>query len=438
MTPPNVLFVVLDTVRTDRVSSYGYDRRTTPNFDEFVTDATVFTDAVSQASWSIPAHASLFTGTYPTDHGATAIAPILQDSETLPSVLREAGYETYGVSPNEYVRHLTGFGHGFDEFYPDPHRTVPAWLVDLVEPVVNTGAKTPQVRLPIERRFNAARARAPWSTGETPVTPDHQVARVTDILARAEEPFFLFVNVLDAHLPRSPAPEHFDTFVDDALMDVPVVENERAHTFGEGMTETELRKMSQLYDADLRTMDDKLGELLAVFERADLLDDSLVILVSDHGEHLGEFGMVGHQASVFEEVVHVPLAIRFPDGGPASVGAQVETRRVFETVLDVTGVADHPTRSLASGVADDVARGMFVSPMLDLERLLWKREVRYDPACMGETLAFERRGDLKRISVGETAWFFDCPESSGAAISREAPPRFQPGEGGAASNPEGY
>ena len=101
-TPPNVVCLVLDTVRADRVSAYGYDRETTPAFDAFAERATTFTDAVAQGSWSVPSHASVFTGRYPDDHGATMIAPILQDGPTFPELLSAAGYKTYAVSPNEY------------------------------------------------------------------------------------------------------------------------------------------------------------------------------------------------------------------------------------------------------------------------------------------------------------------------------------------------
>lgn len=420
MSQPNVILIVLDTVRADRVSALGYDQPTTPAFDEFVQEATLYTDAIAQGSWSIPSHASIFTGKYPREHGATTAAPILQDHDTLAVQLSKAGYETYANSPNEYVRPATGFGRGFDEFDPCSPVRVPAGLVDLVAPVINWGTRNPRVRLPIERLFNQRRANTPRVTGREIAETDSQIARVTDYLTRASEPFFCFVNLMDAHLPRSPAPDHYDRFVDDDLDDVTVVENERAHTFGERLGPDGIEKMNQLYDADLRTMDDKLGELLAVFERMGVLEDSLVVLVSDHGEQLGEFGMIGHQASLFDEVVHVPLAISFPDGDGGEIDDQVEIRRLYETVLDVAGVEPNPEQSLAAGQGDEVAQGAFISPSLDLERLLWEQEVVYDPAYMGTALTFERTDGLKQLRFGDAEWLFECPESGSGSIGLDA------------------
>lgn len=410
MTRPNVLFVVIDTVRSDRVSSMGYERSTTPNFDRFAADATTYTDAVAQAAWSIPSHASLFTGKYPTDHGATSVGPILRDERYLPRLLANAGYETYAVSPNEYVRPSTGFGRGFDEFYTCTGQQVPPALAALYAPAINWGTRTPAVRMPIERRFNAMRVAQEPVTGRDAYRENHLVAHVADVLERASSPFFLFANVIDAHLPRSPRRRFYEEFVDDDLDEVRVVENERAHTWGEGMSERQIRKMTQLYDADLRTMDEKLGELLDLFERVGVLDTSLVVLVSDHGEHLGEFGQIGHQNSLYDPVVSVPMAIRFPDGTVETVSDQVEIRRLFHTVLDETGVQSHPSRSLASGAADDVARGEFVSPMVDVEALVDEGKATYDRSLMGEVLAYRRDGTEKLVTFGDAEWRYDLPD----------------------------
>lgn len=423
MSRPNVIVIVLDTLRADRVSGFGYDRQTTPHFDAFLEDATVFTDAVTQSPWSIPSHASLFTGQYPHEHGATTITPILQERRYLPKLLAEAGYETYGISFNEYVRPLTGFGSGFDEFVSRSSTVEPAWCADALARVVNWGMSTPRVRRPVERAFTAIRTAASPVRGDEASECHSVVAHVADALARAQSPYFLFVNLMDAHLPRSPAPEYYDQFVDDDLEDVAVVANERTHTFGEQMDGEALRKMSQLYDADVRTMDVTFGEVIGTLSRAGALDDSLVVCVSDHGEHLGEFGLVGHQYSVFDAVTSVPLAVQFPGGGPDRVDAQVELRRVFHTVLDETGLESFPDRSLSSGVGDAVARGEFFTPMLDLERLYRHGEPVYEPDLAGETLSFRRTDGSKRVRFGGKEWQFDVPEHDHHSFETQSPGR---------------
>ena len=414
VTRPNVVLVVLDTVRRDRVSAYGYDRETMPTFDSFVRDATRFEDPVTQGTWSIPSHASLFTGLYPRAHGATTIRPVLQASRPLAVELSEAGYETYAVSPNEYVRPATGFGRGFDEFDTDSVVTAPEPVVSWFGPVINRVTSSVTLRRPVERAFNWIHQQSGVATSDLGVArpPEYGITdRVEALLSRASDPFFLFVNLPHAHLPRSPDPEQYERFVDDDASASEVVTDERAHFYGDQrMDEDAVTAMSQLYDADLRTLDDRLQELLDVLSSAGVLSESLVILVADHGEHLGECGLVGHQHSVFEPVVSVPLAIRSPEGGPETVEGQVETRRIYHTILDETGVRPFPELSLMSGVPDRIARGSFVSPMVDLARFLREDQVVYDPALLGEALSFERTGNRKVVEFGSERWEFSVPE----------------------------
>lgn len=414
---PNVIFVVLDTVRADRVSGLGYERETTPNLDSFAAEATTYTDAVAHAPWSVPSHASLFTGEYPATHDTTTAKPILTAGPTLPELLSDAGYGTYAFSANEYVRPATGFARGFDEFHT-PWRTEPSVVADLLAPAVHWITSTPRLRRPVERAFNGLRESESVGSELPSPVDDGLLETTADILAYAEEPFFFFANLIDAHLPRSPSPEYVDEFVDQSLRETPVVQNERAHTVGEAaMDEAGYRKLSQLYDADLRTMDDRFGALLECFREAGVLSDSLVVVVSDHGEHLGEFDLVGHQFSVFDSVVSVPLVIQFPDGGPDRIDEQVETRRLFETVLDEAGVQTHDERSLASGAGDSIARGSYHSPMIDIEALLFEETVRYDPSLLGEPLSFVRSPDAKRLSFDGQEWLFETPEHEANSLS---------------------
>ena len=413
---PNVILVVLDTVRADRV--HGYNQETMPTLERFADEGAVFTDAVTQGSWSIPAHASLLTGRYPAAHGATTLRPVFRAEPTLPGLLRAAGYDTCAVSNNGYIRPLTGFARGFDRFEMPAERTAPKRLADLFGPAVNRVASSP-TRYGFERLLDIGRSREGLTT--TPPRPpgDGLIDSVGDLLETVSAPFFMFVNLFGAHLPRSPAPEHVDRFVDASLADAPVITNERAHRVGPGMGDHGFERLGQLYDADLRKVDDRLAALLDQLSTAGILEGSLVVVVSDHGEHLGEFGLVGHQHSVFEPVVSVPLAVQFPGGGPDKVTDPVETRRVFHTVLDETGVRSYPESSLSSGRGQTVTRGAFYTPMVDVTALTWGETLRHDRRLLGEALSFARTDEHKLVRFDDTGWLFPLPEDGGVSLSRE-------------------
>lgn len=425
MSRPNVVFVLLDTVRADRVSALGYERETTPNFDDFAEQATLYTDAVAQAPWSIPSHASLLTGKYPEDHGATVASPILVGERTLPEALSAAGYETHALSPNGYVRPATGFARGFDSYEMPGQPQEPGIVADLLARPVNWFTSTGWARRPVEAVFNRLQTTAKTTTDPPTPAEAGTLDAVDSRLRSVDDPFFLFVNLFDAHLPRSPDHEHADRFVDDDLTDAEIAQHERAHIFGSRqMDERGLRRFRQLYDADLRTTDDRFGAVLDCLRARGLLEDTLVVAVSDHGEHLGEYGLIGHQFSVFDGAVSVPLAVRYPEGGPDRVDEQVEIRRLFHTVLDETGTESFPDRSLRTGGGDTLARGAYYSPMLDIESLLRTGTVRYDRDLLGERLSFVRTGETKVVGFDGTEWLFELPEGGEPPITDAPAPEL--------------
>lgn len=416
---PNVVFIVGDTLRRDRVSCYGYERDVTPHIDRFAERATIYADAVAQAPWSIPSHASMFTGKYPHGHGATTISPVLRGEETLAEILSRRGYQTFAVSKNEYIRPMTGFGRGFDEFYPT-RIDIPDWVVDLIGSGINTVCASPRLRRPIEAAFNGTRRLRGDDTtaARTPLEPAELFIR------NGREPFFLFVNLIDVHLPRSPDERFRQRFVDDSLADITIPSNEREHNFQTGeMTPRQREKMGQLYDADVATMDARFGRLLTTLRDENRLGNTLIAFVSDHGEHLGEFGRIGHQHSVYDGVVAVPLIIKYPGQTTGCrIEEQVETRRLFQTVLDSTGIQNHPERSLATIETSKPSYGEFYTPMLDLPTLEREGRVVYEGKLLGQTLSFVRHDDYKLIRNLAEENLYRTPERSGSELEPERHP----------------
>jgi len=336
--PPNLLLVVLDTVRADRLTPYGAPRDTTPCLSRLAREGTLFLNAISPAPWTLPSHASIFTGQFPSVHRTTTEHRYLETSiPTLAERLRERGYDTAGISANGFVGPTFGLQRGFEDFAvvenaaspsQDPFRRhlVFGALLGLLgnpEPLPDKGSG-------LENRLAHH-----WLDHHLRSTP--------------ERPFFLFVNYLEAHLPYGPdagprarlapgpvrpsiAPLVTESFGDGDIYRLIAL----AHT----LKPEDYQQLSDLYDASVATDDARLDELIQDLDRRGLLDETVVIVTSDHGENLGDHGgLLGHAFSVHQTLVHVPLIVRHPASFPAGLRypGLVSTVSIFATLLAEAG-----------------------------------------------------------------------------------------------------
>lgn len=324
-TRPNIIFILLDTVRADRISCYGYERETTPFLDSFAAGATLFENAIAQAPWTLPSHASFFTGTYPSVNDAHGEHMFLDDSfVTLAELLSDRGYHTLCFSNNPYLSHFTGLSQGFDVleeiwmktfFLDDPI------LVSLVREVSSD-------RLP----DNGARL-----TNRT-------IRRWFDRNYDEERPHFLFINYMDAHYPTRYLPGISDRFLSEGL-DAVDLESFRIrnqldfYPGGGGITDREFEILNVLYDGGIRYLDSKIAELFGFLETKGVLDGALVIIASDHGEEIGDHKEWGHQFALYDTLIRVPLILRLPGVFPEGlrVSGQAALIDIFPTVLDLLG-----------------------------------------------------------------------------------------------------
>ncbi len=334
--PPNVLVVVMDTTRADRCSFIGYSRPTTPRLDAFAKDAVTFRDAWAPCCWTGPSHASLFTGLRPEHHGfLESVRPFLaEQSDTLAERLRAAGWRTGCFTNNELVSPEFGLTQGFD----------------VVDPLY----KKPDRPYPFAPETH--RRALDWALSKD----------------AAGKPFFLFVNDMEPHLPYGPPAAKAKAFLQGSPPPERVAEA-RAFNFPWsvgyilGRTEVppwKLEVMSDLYDAEIATLDDELGKLFDGLKSAGVLDRTLVVVCSDHGENLGEHRRLGHLLSMHRTTLHVPLMVRYPgafDGGRV-VTEVVRLEDVTPTVLELCGVPvpkDFDGASLTRDLGGRIARGTF-------------------------------------------------------------------------------
>jgi arylsulfatase A-like enzyme len=288
---PNLVFIVLDTVRADHLAPYGYARVTTPGLDRFVQRcATRYTEAYSTSSWTLPSHGSLFTGLYPSEHGAyhcrTAdhgnvplctevfAQPLRPDVPTLAERLRANGYETGAIVANVmYLDHRLGFDRGFAH-YDD------RW-----------GAQFNFLLLPQLAGFLPHLGHSPERSADS-ITD----LAVNWITARSKErPFFLLLNYLDAHFPYLPPPPHDRVFGEEYPL----------NPYGPPKPMWPL-----LYDRELHFLDEQVTRLLHSIDAQGLMEKTVVIITSDHGEAFGEHGFWRHDRILYEEVLRVPLYVK--------------------------------------------------------------------------------------------------------------------------------
>jgi arylsulfatase A-like enzyme len=331
VTRPHVLLVVVDTVRADMAGLGAPGRSAMPALQAFARDAAVYPDASTTAPWTPPAHASLFTGAWVWRHGCDAGRHRLgSELPTLAERLAAAGYATGAVSANAWLGPGSGFDRGFQRF-------VKAW--QLVEGGGDLAgvrrAGRASGRTDLAEAVRRARAGGLAATGANAL---HQllwrrrgrlggmrVARRTVALARelaaGGRPVFLFANLLDAHLPyRAPRRYRRAALGTSAGRARRVNQDPWAFVGGTApMSEDDLGLLRGLYAAELAHVDDCVRRLLEGVGAALDLEDTLVVVASDHGEHLGEHGLMDHQYSLSETLLRVPLAVRRPGGEPAGV-----------------------------------------------------------------------------------------------------------------------
>jgi arylsulfatase A-like enzyme len=318
---PNVLLVVLDTMRGDALSRALDGRSITPNLDKLAREGLTFRRALSASPWSLPSHASMFTGLYPSQHGASWQNRHLDSSYlTLAEFLRDRGYQTVGYSENPFVGAATGLSQGFSAFR----------RVHLKEPI---GLRVTKV---LRDRLGSQRTRE-----YTESTMNHVWSWC---ITRRDEsrPFFLFLNLMAPHLPHyprsdSPAPVR----VSDATLAKiePVNMIPELHYLERyRLDDQPMNALEELYASDIAYLDAWLGRLFQLLEKREVLDRTVVIVTSDHGENFGDHDLIEHQFSVYNSLLHVPLVLRYPPAIPAGTVADrlVSTASLFATVAELT------------------------------------------------------------------------------------------------------
>jgi len=296
---PSFLFILVDTLRSDHLSAYGYERETSPALSRLAEAGVRFDRAYAPAPWTKPSVASMFTGQYPHRHGLNFVLEALPpEAVTLAERLSGAGYATAGAVSHVFVAGRNGLDQGF-------------------------------------ARYDAAEAGGHSHVSTTGVT-----RRAKKLLASfAGEPFFLFVHYFDPHYEYRRHPEF--AFAAESVGRLRGGEDIHAlRAMGADLAPDEVRFLRDVYDEEIRFTDAGIGALLGELDDLSLADDTIVIVAADHGEEFFERGWLGHTRTVHEEVIRVPLVIRIPGGDARArvVATPVSLVSLAPTILDFAGI----------------------------------------------------------------------------------------------------
>lgn len=298
---PNVIIILVDALRPDHLSCYGYSLPTSPNIDKLADQGVLFNSVLATSNWSIPTHASLFTGTYPSCHGAYSLFSILgEDIPTLSEILTKKGYYTINLYNNPLLGKSGGLGRGFElGLGIENEHKVSLTLIRLYEKIFTEDSLTDDIFHMSQKLINQAH--------------EYRV------------PYFLFLNLLDVHGPYRPKEPYFSQFLKSVKIDqvdVPLVNKFRYHIKSKvkqfklllKLKESDFAYLFRMYDSNIRFVDEEIGKFIKSLRNKGQLDNTLILVTADHGEYLGEHGIIGHVIQkMYNPALKIPLVFWFPE-----------------------------------------------------------------------------------------------------------------------------
>lgn len=328
----NILLISIDTLRADHLSCYGYHRKTTPNIDRLASEGTIYKQHYSTGVWTPPGHASMLTGLYVSEHGVYGERRLSKNIPTIAEKLKENGYQTAGFVNNSQVGELVGLHKGHDLF-------VEVW-------------KESPYKNSIERILKGSLRRVKDYLGYEDKGAKRTNSLFLDWISRIDrnKPFYCFLHYIEPHNPLNPPRNYKNKYLDkEILRNVDMEKIKKvAHNplicYVEDITlnNTEIETLKALYDGEIEYTDSKVGEIIALLKENNLYDDTMIIVTSDHGEHFGEYGYWSHVASLYKEILHIPLVIKYPKGVEyiEEINDYTQLVDIFPTIMEIAGVSE--------------------------------------------------------------------------------------------------
>jgi arylsulfatase A-like enzyme len=324
-----VVLISIDSLRADHLGCYGYPRPTSPVLDRLATEGARFETVLSSTSWTLPAHAALFTGLPDRLHGCTDESRWLPGNrDTLAEAFKRAGFQTVGFFSGPFLHPAFGFAQGFDSYHDC----------------------TSYSELSIEMFKRNLQAAEMFMRAHADVTNPIVVREVDTWLdAHPDGPAFLFIHLWDVHYDYIPPPPYSTLFTDPSYagkIDGRLATIEKLRKW----TPEDKKQLEALYDGEIRWTDDAVGKLIESLKKHERFEHAVFAVTSDHGEAFFEHRLHGHHKTLFEEEVRIPLILRAPGVTPGTrVSTPVQITDIGPTLLDLAG-ADRLTQATGSSL----------------------------------------------------------------------------------------
>jgi arylsulfatase A-like enzyme len=301
----NVIMVLLDALRPDHLSAYGYEKKTSPNIDELSKDGIIFKNAFTQSTFTREAVASLLSALYPLTHNVGYVNKMSDEIIALPEVMKLFNYKTVAFTSNGFINKDCGILQGFDEIYElfrkefwGPHNSTPG---ESFIPYIDD-----------------------W------------------LFNKYKDKYFLFLHFMQPHEPYK-APQSFKIFSSDdpkSVLDGSTYNRNKVKERGIPITSNDVMHMKHLYDDNIYYIDYVVGKLLHKLKLLDLYDNTMVILLSDHGEEFMEHGGFSHSMHLYDECLHFTLIIKMPQNmyKGKEIKSLVQLIDIPNTILEAVGI----------------------------------------------------------------------------------------------------
>lgn len=359
MSQPNIICISIDSLRADYTSLFNQGGpETTPVLNSLVSESTIFSRTISPSTWTLPVHTSVFTGLYPPEHGVLNGNDVLGDHPTFPELLAEQGYATEAFYLNSWFD-TGGILRGFGISRDDPGGSTKAQLADRLESV------SPTLRTVVERGHKLQKRYREWCLSQPSDPKDsgdrRTVNRVQETIETVDDPFCFFVHLNDAHYKYDPPAPHHASFTDRSALGLLYnyevwqhrvydnVRNKLAATTGKfTIPKQEVETFKNLYRGTIQFCDSLIGDLITSLKNEGVWDDTILIVFGDHGDGFGDDGIFGHQLSLHDSLIRVPLLIRDPTGSleTGTVSAPTSLVDIYPTVLKLAGVTPPTTKGV--------------------------------------------------------------------------------------------